>query len=165
LNMKNEVFVYKKWKPSFLDGYLYVSNYSIEDYPDHPIAEAKICKPCAGQMEMAYFFRKLCRENKVILRREYLPKSTNDQIGTEEINCDGAVEERVTDDISEIVVPVVNKEARHTPLRIRKITDEFESLVEWMDECQIGFDYCKTNDDTPTSQQLEWFMEVIFEET
>jgi hypothetical protein len=53
---------------------LYVSNYSIEDYPDHPIGEAKICKPCAGQMEMAYFFRKLCRENKVILRREYLPK-------------------------------------------------------------------------------------------
>jgi hypothetical protein len=71
-------------------------------------------------------FKRLCQEANLILRRKYLPKSTNDQIATDETNCEGAVEERVTDDSMEETTTVEKYgetliPARHASLRKRKV--------------------------------------------
>jgi hypothetical protein len=70
LNMISATFVYNNKKFTFLEGYLDVNNYSMEDSPSRTFSETNICEDCAMQLKSAYIFQRMCQKTAELIQQQ-----------------------------------------------------------------------------------------------
>jgi hypothetical protein len=73
LNMICAKFVYNNKKVTFLEGYLDVNNYSLENSTNFTNSDVSVCEDCAMQLESAYMFRKMCQKLTEITLLDHVP--------------------------------------------------------------------------------------------